>query len=99
MAHWSSIFPDDWQAQRCDLLVTHVVAFHHTNGMPLPDDLVRGMGERLVVHEHHHDGLDSIGAWDAQGLRPIGVGLRRVTRIDPTTGEAAVVVSRELEDE
>jgi len=101
MVHWSSIYPDDWQAlqaQRCDVLVVHEAPGYHPNGMPLLDELARAMGAKLVVHGHHHDRLDSRSVWTSQGFQSFGVGLRGITWIEPHTGEAEVVVPGELDE-
>jgi hypothetical protein len=98
--HWGTIYPEDVDGladMRADILITHEAPGYHPNGVPLLDDLARSMGVRLLVHGHHHDAVDSSGAWQAQGFESRGVGLRGVSALWPD-GRWEVVVKGELDD-
>lgn len=98
--HLGSIYPEDLDRLadlRADVLITHEAPGYHPHGMELLDALAQVIGVKLVVHGHHHDRLDSGAAWERQGFKSFGVGLRGVTAIN-LDGQAQVLVPGELDE-
>jgi predicted phosphodiesterase len=99
--HWGTIYPEDMEGLadlRSDILILHEAPGYHPRGFALLDTLAQSMGATVVVHGHHHDALDSSQAWDRQGFRPYGVGLRGISALWPD-GRWEVIVKGELDDE
>ena len=99
--HFASIYYDEFERLadlRTDILISHEAPGYHPNGFALLDDLARAMGAQLTVHGHHHDALDSSGAWNPQGFESHGVGLRGVSARWPD-GRWEVIVKGELDEE
>lgn len=98
--HWGTIYPEDIDSlagQRADILITHEAPGYHPNGFELLDTLAQSIGAKLAVHGHHHDALDSSAAWDLQGFRSYGVGLRGVSALWPD-GRWEVVIKGEIDE-
>lgn len=98
--HLGTIYPEDIDRLaelHADILVTHEAPGYHPHGFAILDTLAQVMGVKVAVHGHHHDRLDSSPAWDAQGFRSFGVGLRGITAID-IEGKATVIVPGELDE-
>lgn len=98
--HLGTIYPEDVDRLadlHADVLVTHEAPGYHRHGFAVLDTFAQVMGVRVVVHGHHHDRLDSAAAWDAQGFKSFGVGLRGITAID-VEGRTQVIVPGELDD-
>lgn len=96
--HWGTIYPSEFDQVselRADVLVTHEAPGYHPNGFEVLDTLAQALGVKVSVHGHQHDALDSSVAWDAQGFKTFGVGLRGVTAID-VTGIATIIRPGEL---
>jgi hypothetical protein len=70
------------QAQRADILVTHVAPSSHQHGFAAIDQLANSLGVLTSFHGHHHDRRDHSAERLRLGFDAFGVGFRGITDQD-----------------